>query len=178
MQSKSTPAPAPNNEYQLLLHKLLSQTIYRHSPNEVVYGNKRETWPKLYERAMRLASGLRDSAAISRGAKVAVIDFDTSDYLEAYYAVPSIQAVLHTVNIRLPPEQIVYTMAHAEDEAVLIRDEFLPMLAKLAPNVKSLKKIIVMSDSGSMPAGAPWGSYFFDDLVNDSDQSPPEEFDE
>ena len=71
-------------------------------------------------------------------------------------------------------------MAHAEDEAVLIRDEFLPMLAKLAPNVKSLKKIVVMSDSGSMPAGAPSGSYFYDDLLNDSDQSPlpPEEFDE
>ena len=143
-----------------------------------------ETREKLGRNSMKeqcgSASGLRDSAAISRGAKVAVLDFDTSNYLEAYYAVPSIQAVLHTVNIRLPPEQIVYTMAHAEDEAVLVRDEFLPLFAKLAPNVKSLKKVVVMSDSGSMPAGAPWGSYFYDDLLNDSDQSTssPGEFDE
>jgi len=162
----------------LLITKLLTQTIYRDSPNQVVFGKHRETWRELNDRAMRLADGLRN-AGIEKGSKVAVVDFDTHNYLEAYYAVPAIQAVLHTVNIRLPPEQIAYTMAHAEDEAVIVRDEFAPLLTKLLPHVKSIKTIVVASESGSMPAGAPAGSVFYDDLLSRSSGNfQPEDFDE
>ncbi len=173
---------SPNNvssyDPPLLIHKLLSQTIYRKSPNEIVYGDKRETWTTLFDRAMRLSSWLKNSGEVQPGSKVAVVDFDTSNYLEAYYAVPSIGAVLHTVNIRLPPEQIAETMAHAEDRLVLVRDEFSPLLAKLAPKIKSLKKTVVMSDSGSIPEAAPSGSYFYEDVLKESDPYAPEDFDE
>ena len=101
----------------LLITKLLSQTIYRDSPSQVVFGKNRETWKELNDRAMKLGGGLRH-AGVRKQSKVAMVDFDTHNYLEAYYAVPAIQAVLHTVNIRLPPEQIAYTMANAEDEAL------------------------------------------------------------
>jgi len=156
-------------EFPLLIHKLLSQTLYRRSPHEIVYGNKRETWTKLDDRSRRLAFALSKTFGLRKGDKVAVVDFDTSDYLEAYYGVPSAQTILHTVNIRLPPEQIAYTMAHAEDRVVIIRDEFLPLLSKLAPSIKRLEKIVVLSDSGSMPPSAPAGSYFYEDLLKDSD---------
>ena len=149
----------------LLIHKLLSQTRYRNSPNQIVYGNRRQTWSQLYERAGKLASGLEHSLGVRRGTKIAVVDYDTDNYLEAYYAVPSIQAILHTVNIRLPPEQIAYTMTHAEDEIILVRDEFLPLLNKLAPSIKTLRKIVVLSDSGSMPPEAQAGSILYDDLL-------------
>jgi fatty-acyl-CoA synthase len=162
----------------LLIHKLLSQTIYRRCPNEVVYSDRRETWTELYDRAMRLAFWLRNSGGVVRGSKVAVVDFDTSNYMEAYYGVPSIEAVLHTVNIRLPPEQIAETMAHAEDQVVLVRDEFVPLLSKLSPKIKSIEKFVVMSDSGSTPEGTPSGSYFYEDALKESPAFEPEEFDE
>ena len=165
------------NDSPLLITKLLTQTIYRNSPSQVVFGKNRETWKELNQRAMRLGSSLRN-LGIRRGSKVAVVDFDTHNYLEAYYAIPSIQAVLHTVNIRLPPEQIAYTMSNAEDEAVLVRDEFVPLLVKLLPQIKTLKNIIVMSESGSMAAGSPAGAVFYDDLVNSGESFQPEEFDE
>lgn len=167
-----------HNRSPLLTTKLLSQTIYRDSPNEIIYGKTRETWKQLNDRAMRLAEGLKD-AGVKKHSKVAVVDFDTHNYLEAYYAVPAIEAVLHTVNIRLPPEQIAYTMSHAEDEAVIVRDELAPLLTKLLPHLKSLKTIIVASESGSVPAGAPPGSIFYEDLLSRSaGKFVPDEFDE
>lgn len=167
-----------NYNSPLLLTKLLSQTIYRNSPSQVVFGKNRETWKELNERAMRLAEGLKNSG-VRKGAKVAVVDFDTHNYMEAYYAVPAIQSVLHTVNIRLPPEQIAYTMIHAEDEAVIVRDEFVPLLSKLLPQIKNLKTIVITSESGSMPAGAPSGSLFYDDLLSSSSgKFEPGDFDE
>src|ERR1700731_1605609 len=113
----------------LLIHKLLSQTLHRRSPTEIIYGKTRETWGELFERSMQLASGLQN-LGLNKGSRIAVVDYDTHNYLEAYYAIPSMQAVLHTVNIRFPPDQIAYTISHAEDEAVLIRDEFLPLFSK------------------------------------------------
>jgi len=166
-----------NYNFPLLITKLLSQTIYRNSPSQVVFGKNRETWKELNDRAMRLGGGLRN-AGVRKQAKVAMVDFDTHNYLEAYYAVPAIQSVLHTVNIRLPPEQIAYTMAHAEDEALIVRDEFVPLLVKLLPHVKTIKTIVVMSESGSMPSGVPPGSIFYDDLVHASGNFQPEDFDE
>jgi fatty-acyl-CoA synthase len=171
-QLESTAYDAP-----LLIHKLLSQTLYRQSPNEIVYGSTRETWQELNDRAMRLAFWLK-SSGIGRGSKVAVVDYDTSDYLEAYYGVPAVGAVLHTVNIRLPPEQIAETMAHAEDKVILVRDEFAPMCAKLSPHLKSLEKIVVLSDSGTIPGSASSGSLLYGDILKDSERYEPEDFDE
>ncbi len=169
---------AQNYDPPLLITKILTQTIYRNSPSQVVFGKNRETWKELNQRAMALAHGLRNHG-VRKGSKVAVVDFDTHNYLESYYAIPAIQAVLHTVNIRLPPEQIAYTMSNADDEAVLIRDEFVPLLVKLMPHIKTIKNVIVMSESGSMPAGSPDGAIFYDDLIKNFDRNfQPGDFDE
>jgi fatty-acyl-CoA synthase len=154
-------------EYPLTIGKLLSQTLYRKSENEVVYGNTRYTWTEFYERVKKLASGL-ESMGVKKGWKVAVVDFDTHRYLEAYYAVPMMGAVLHTVNIRLPFEQLVYTMSHAEDDVVLIRDEFLPLAAKIAPSVKTVKGLVTMSDDGSAPAVPFPNTRYYEDLLSSS----------
>ena len=55
------------------------------------------------------------------------MDWDSHRYLECFYAMPMIGAVLHTVNVRLSPEQLVYTIDHAEDDVLLINAEFLPL---------------------------------------------------
>ena len=78
----------------------------------------------LYERICKLANVLTE-AGIKGGDTVAMMDWDSHRYLEAYFAVPMIGAVLHHVNIRLSSEQISYTMNHAEDDFVLVHDDFI-----------------------------------------------------
>ena len=120
--------------YELTIDKLLLNTLHRKCRQEIVYGKTRYDWVAFYERVRRLASGL-EGMGVRKGTTVAVIDVDTNRYMEAYYAIPMKGATMHTVNIRLPPEHIGYTMVHAQDEFVLIRDEFLPMAAKLAGSI-------------------------------------------
>jgi fatty-acyl-CoA synthase len=151
-------------DYQLTIDKLLLQTIHRRSQSEIVYGKTRYNWVEFYARVRRLASGL-ESMGVKKGSKVAVVDFDTNRYLEAYFAIPMMGAVLHTVNIRLPPEHIAYTMSHAEDDFVLLRDDFAPMAAKIASAVKSIKGVVTMSDTGSAPDLPLMNVKFYDDLL-------------
>jgi len=153
------------NDYQLTIGALLKQTEHRRSSGEVVYANTRYTWSQMLDRVNGLASGLED-LGVKKGSKVAVVDVDTNRYLEAYFAVPMMGAVLHTVNIRLPPEQIAYTIAHAEDDVVLIRDEFLPMASKMTEQLKSVKAVVTMSDSGNAPTSPFPNTRFYDDLVH------------
>ena len=74
------------------------------------------------------------------------MDWDTPRYLECFFAIPMIGAVLHTVNVRLSPEQIVYTMNHAEDDLVMVHDDFLPILEGVKDEIKTVKHYIQLSD--------------------------------
>jgi fatty-acyl-CoA synthase len=152
------------NSYPLTIGSLLKQTIDRRCSAEIVYGKTRLTWPKLADRVNALAGGLASMGSVA-GSKVAVVDIDTNRYLEAYYAVPMMGCILHTVNVRLPPEQIGYTMAHAADDFVLVRDEFLPLASKVLPQLKSLKGVVTMSDSGASPGLAFRNTRSYEDLV-------------
>ncbi len=152
------------NSYPLTIGSLLKQTIDRNGTAEVVYGKTRYTWPKLLERVNGLAAGLA-AMGVKEGSKVAVVDIDTNRYLETYYAVPMMGAVLHTVNVRLPPEQMGYTMVHAADDFVLVRDEFIPLASKICPQLKSLKGVVTMSDSGSSPGFNFPNTRSYEDLV-------------
>jgi len=154
--------------YELTIDKILLQTLHRKSRQQIVYGKTRYDWVEFYDRIRRLASGL-ERMGVRKGTTVAVVDVDTNRYLEAYYAIPMMGATLHTVNIRLPPEHIGYTMAHAQDEFVMIRDEFVPLATKIAGSVKSLRGLVTMSDTGSAPSVPLMNVKFYDDLITESD---------
>ena len=79
-----------------------------------------------------------DSLGVSAGDTVAVFDWDSHRYLECLFAVPMLGAVLHTVNIRLSPEQILYTMNHAADKVVLIHQDFFPLLETIADRTQTV----------------------------------------
>ncbi len=83
----------------------------------------RYTYATFNERVARLANVLTD-AGVKAGDTVAVMDWDSHRYLECMFAIPMIGAVLHTINIRLSPDQILYTMNHADDRFVLVNSEF------------------------------------------------------
>jgi fatty-acyl-CoA synthase len=159
-----------SQEYQLTLDKLLAQTDHRRSKAEIVYQKTRYNWTEFHTRIRRLASGL-EAMGVKKGSKVAVVDFDTHRYLEAYFAVPMMGAVLHTVNVRLPSGHIAYTMVHAGDEYILLRDEFILLATKIASSAKSIKGIVTMSDSGSAPSLPMMNLKFYDDLLAEGDPS-------
>ena len=136
----------------LLIKSLLDNPIRQFPEQEIVYGDfKRQTYRDLGERISRLASGLA-GLGVRRGDTVAVMDWDSHRYLECFFAVPMMGAVLHTVNIRLSPEQILYTINHAEDDVILINTEFLPVLEAIRDRIEPVKKLVLLNDTGQTPA--------------------------
>lgn len=91
--------------YPLLIKHLLGNPVRQFPQQEIVYGDfKRQSYRDLGDRVGRLASGLA-RLGVKPGDTVAVMDWDSHRYLECFFAVPMLGAVLHTVNIRLSPEQ-------------------------------------------------------------------------
>ncbi|OJS99622.1 fatty acid--CoA ligase [Marinobacter nauticus] len=146
--------PAADNAYQypLLIKRLLLSGPRYNPDQEIVYANRSKyTYTDLVERIHRLANALTD-AGVKPGDTVAVMDWDTPRYLECFFAIPMIGAILHTVNVRLSPEQIVYTMNHAEDDVVLVHDDFMPIIEGVKDEIKTVKTWIQLTDSDSATA--------------------------
>jgi fatty-acyl-CoA synthase len=137
--------------YPLLIKNLLDPPL-RYAPNqEIVYRDKvRMNYRQLAERIHRLANALAD-LGVKPGQTVAVMDWDSHRYLECFFAVPMMGAVLHTINIRLSPEQLIYTINHAQDDVILVNSEFLPMLAAVRDQMTTVKKIILLNDEPQAP---------------------------
>ena len=138
--------------HSLLIKNLLDNPVRQFPDQEIVYGDfKRQTYRETRERIGRLASGLA-GLGVKRGDTVAVMDWDSHRYLECFFAVPMMGAVLHTINVRLSPEQILYTINHAEDDIILINTEFLPILETIRDRIEPVKKLVLLDDTGQPPA--------------------------
>jgi fatty-acyl-CoA synthase len=77
---------------------------------------------------------------------VGVIEWDSHRYLEMYFGIPGIGAILHTINPRLSLENLIYTMAHAEDEVLIFHEDFLPLVEQVRPRCPSIRKVILITD--------------------------------
>jgi fatty-acyl-CoA synthase len=130
---------------------LLETPLFFAPEQEIVYRDKvRLTYRQMNERIHRLANGL-EKLGVKKGDTVCVFEYDSHRYLECFFAIPMMGAVLHTQNWRLSPEQIVYTMNHAEDDVVIINTDFLPLFEAVKDQVKSVKKIILIDEDGVKP---------------------------
>jgi len=151
--------------YPLLL-KQLWHTPLAQAPDQVIaYRDlKRFTYRQLRERIGRLASSLA-RLGVGAGDTVGVLDWDSNRFLEAYFAVPMMGAVLQTVNVRLPPERIAYTINHARSSVLLVNDEFVPMLEGLKNQLPRVKRLVVMSDRSAPQAGGLAFAGEYEDLL-------------
>jgi fatty-acyl-CoA synthase len=140
--------PTPSaHAFPLLIKNLLHTPLLYAPDQEIVYRDQvRMTYAQFGERVCRLASGLK-KLGVEPGDTVAVMDWDSHRYLECFFAVPMMGAVLHTINIRLSPEQLIYTINHAEDDVILVNEEFVPMLEAVKDQFSSVKKIVLLSDT-------------------------------
>jgi fatty-acyl-CoA synthase len=156
-------------DYQLLIKQILKMPLAQASRKQIVYrGDERFTYPQFAERVARLAGALTTLGA-KFGTRVGVMDWDSHRYLESYFAIPMMGATLMMVNIRLSPEQIAYTIDHADVEILLVNKDFLPVLDQIRDKLPKLKHLILLTDDGEKPAGIFAGEY--EDLLAAAEQN-------
>ena len=135
--------------YPLLIKQLLHTPLASAPDQEIVYRDRfRTTYRGLRERIGRLADALT-RLGVQQGETVAVMDWDSHRYLECYFGVPMMGAVLQTVNIRLSPAQIEYTLVDAEASTILVHADFVPLLAELIAKLPQLRRVILLHDDAA-----------------------------
>ncbi|TAK86753.1 MAG: fatty acid--CoA ligase [Aquabacterium sp.] len=160
--------------YPLLIKQLLHTPLANAPQQEIVYRTDlRHSYRSFAERIARLANTLR-SLGVGPGDTVAVMDWDSHRYLEAYFAVPMIGAVLMMVNIRLSADQVAYTLEHAGASAALVNTDFLPLLEPLRPRLPRLQRVVVMCDEpavrdSAFGPGMPGCAGEYEQLLAESD---------
>ncbi|MEK1905481.1 MAG: AMP-binding protein, partial [Pseudomonas sp.] len=145
--------PAENaHDTPLLIKRLLLSGIRYEKTREIVYRDLvRYSYATFNERVARLANVLSE-AGVKAGDTVAVMDWDSHRYLECMFAIPMIGAVLHTINIRLSAEQILYTMNHADDKFVLVNSEFVPLYKSIEAQLTTVEKTLLLTDEAEKTA--------------------------
>src|SRR5256714_13871517 len=127
-----------------------------HGDSEVVTfegdSSRRASFVEVAGRDEQLAAALQ-RLGIQPDDRVGTFQWNTQEPLEAYLAVPTMGAVLHTLNIRLFPEQLTYVVNHAEDRVVIVDDTLIPLLANVAPDLKTVEHYVVVGGGAAAPRG-------------------------
>ena len=124
-------------------------------------GYRESTFAKVGARAEQLAKALR-RLGVDDDDRVGTFAWNDQEHLEAYLAVPSMGAVLHTLNIRLFPEQLSYVVNHAEDKVVIIDGSIAPLFARVRDECKTVEHIVVVGEGDTTGLG---DTVSYDDLV-------------
>ena len=110
-------------------------------------GSRRQTYGETGARGAKLANALR-ALGVDGDQRVATLMWNTAEHLEAYLAIPSMGAVLHTLNLRLDPQVIGYIAEHAGDEVVIVDSTLVPLLAKVLPHAPGIRHVVVTAAEG------------------------------
>ncbi|MEZ0307166.1 MAG: AMP-binding protein, partial [Ramlibacter sp.] len=140
----------------LLVSTLLTHAERHHGDQEIVSRRvegdvHRQTYAELAQRSRRIANALVGQG-IRTGDRVATLAWNGHRHMELYYAVSGSGAVLHTLNPRLHPDQVVWIADHAEDQVLFFDLTFLPLVEAIAPRVKTIKAFVAMTSRDHMPA--------------------------
>lgn len=164
--------------YPLTIGHLLDRALITSADQEIVYRDQlRYTYREFAQRVRRLAS-LLSSLGGREGATISVLDWDSHRYLEAYFAVPMMGAVLQSVNVRLPLEQVLYTLVHTNPSVILVHRDFFPLVDDIRRAVPELKAIVAILDGSDEPLPA-WAAGEYEVLSRAADPDFPfRDFDE
>jgi len=135
-----------------LLMKTLMERGPKFYPDAEIVSKMRDqihryTYAEMGKRAKQLANALT-KLGVRRGDRVATLAWNSYRHLEIYYAVPCMGAVLHTLNLRLSAEHLAYIINHAEDSVICVDADLLPLLDRIADQIRGVKHFIVMSNTG------------------------------
>jgi fatty-acyl-CoA synthase len=127
-----------------------------HSDSEIVTAmgdsTRRATYAQAGDRAELLAAALK-RLGIKQGDRVGTFLWNSQEHLEAYFAIPCMGAVLHTLNLRLFPEQLTYIINHAEDRVIIVDDSIVPLLARVVKDLKTVERYIVVGSGDASALG-------------------------
>jgi len=136
-------------DYPLLLKSVLYRANTLFPEKEIVsrssHGVFRYTYRDMHRRVCRLANAL-DRLGVQPGDHVGSFAWNNHRHLELYFAVPCSQRVLHTVNIRLFREQLIYVINHAEDRILFVDEDLLPVIEDIQDELKTVEQYVVLSD--------------------------------
>ncbi len=137
--------------FSLTIRHLLDSARASAAGQTIVYRDKALlTYGELDKRIGKLAAVL-DALEVRAGTIVGMLDWDSHRYLEAYFAVPGMGAILQTVNIRLAPEQIAYTLRHAGAEVLLVHRDFAGLVTALRGALPALRAVVHIADGVEEP---------------------------
>jgi len=148
------------DDFQLTITSILEHGVRVYGTSECVTSNgdgtsRRATYAEVGANARRLAAALQ-GLGVQPGERVGTLCWNHQEHLEAYYAVPCMGAVLHTLNLRLPAAQLEHIINHAEDKIIIVDASLLPLLAPIAAALKTVERYIVVGEGdtsvlGTMP---------------------------
>ncbi|HWF16433.1 MAG TPA: long-chain fatty acid--CoA ligase [Acidimicrobiales bacterium] len=115
-------------------------------------GYRSASFNEVAERAEKLAAALT-RLGVQPGDRVGTFCWNNQGHLEAYLAIPCMGAVLHTLNIRLPADQLAYVINHAEDRVIIVDASLIPLLAAIKDDLKTVETIIVAGEGDTSPLG-------------------------
>ncbi|MBW5484722.1 long-chain fatty acid--CoA ligase [Streptomyces bambusae] len=132
----------------LLVTRILQHGMTIHGKSQVTTWTgepepHRRSFAEVGARAAQLASALRDELGVQQDDRVATLMWNNAEHVEAYFAIPCMGAVLHTLNLRLPPEQLVFIVNHAADRVVVANGTLLPLLVPLLPHLPTVEHVVV-----------------------------------
>jgi len=133
-------------------------------------GIHRLTYKEVGERTRALSSAL-EKFGIEKGDRVGTLAWNHHRHLEAYFAIPSMGAVLHTINIRLPEEHLIHIINHAEDKVLLIDPDILPMIEKIHQELETVEAFIVMGEDYFVPKSELDPLYSYEHLIAEGNSS-------
>lgn len=120
-----------DSEHPLLIKQILTKSSVMSFSQEIVSNpNVRLNYHEFTGRLGRLANSLT-AKGISEKMRVGVMDWDTHRYLEYFFAVPMMGAALHTINVRLSPKQVLYTINHAKPDLIIVHQDFMPLIEEI-----------------------------------------------
>ncbi len=157
-------ASTMQDDFQLTITAMLEHGRKVYSASEVVTweggSSRRATFAEVAVNAERLAAALA-GLGVEAGDRVGTLCWNSQEHLEAYFAVPCMGAVLHTLNLRLPAAQLAHIINHAEDKVVLVDASLLPLLAAVASQLKTVEAFVVIGagDASVLGLDVPVHSY-------------------
>ncbi|MEN3307205.1 MAG: hypothetical protein V7603_3407 [Micromonosporaceae bacterium] len=142
----------------LQISRLLQHGSTVHGESEVVTwtgdGARRASYAEVGRQAARLAHALHDDLGVTGDQRVGTFMWNNAEHLVAYFAVPSMGAVLHTLNLRLFPEQLTYIVRHAEDRVIIVDSTLIPLLARVLPELSTVEHVVVVGGGDAAPLAA------------------------
>lgn len=158
---------------QLTIDKLIDHAAKYHGDTEIISvetagGISRSQWSDIANNARRLGSAL-EKLGIAQGQRCATIAWNNQRHLECYFGISASGRVMHTINPRLFPEQLIYVLNHAEDQIVFLDATFLPLVEQLLPHLKTLRTYVLLGPRDEAAAKVIPDLLFYDELIEQSD---------